>query len=274
VVQEGDAMRTGNSRQSFLSDHLNDILEHCVVGVVGLGGGGSQVVQQLAHIGFKHYVLCDFDHIVDTNLNRLVGATQVDIKESNLKINIAIRLIQGLRPDAVITRIPKRFQEDAAKLKQCDLIFGCLDGYRNRRELEVLARNALIPYIDIGMDVTQPTGEVPRMGGQVIASIPGCPCMWCFGYLTDAKLEEEDKKYRDAGERPQVIWPNGILSSTAIHVALNLLTNWTSKAANQTLYYNYDGNKGELSPHFRFLGKRGRTCPHFPLQEAGDRLLF
>jgi molybdopterin/thiamine biosynthesis adenylyltransferase len=69
-----------NNRQSFLGESLDDVLENCLIGIVGLGGGGSQIVQQLAHIGFKHYVLYDYDEIEDTNLNRLVGATKLDVE--------------------------------------------------------------------------------------------------------------------------------------------------------------------------------------------------
>jgi hypothetical protein len=123
------------------------------------------------------------------------------------------------------------------------------------------------------MDVKRPIDEAPRMGGQVIASIPQYPCMWCYGYLTPDKLEEEEKNYGDTGLRPQVIWPNGILASTAIHIAMNLLTNWTGEAERQTLYYEYNGNKGEINPHPRFIRERGRTCSHFPEKHAGDRML-
>lgn len=266
-------MTSANNRQSFLSDNLDDILENCVIGVVGLGGGGSQIVQQLGHIGFKRYVLCDFDTIEDTNLNRLVGATLVDVETLSTKLSIAVRLIRALQPNANIIQIPRRFQEGAEQLKQCDIIFGCLDGYQNRRQLEAMARSALIPYIDIGMDVRKPPNEPPRMGGQVIASVPGRPCMWCYGFLTNAKLEEEDRHYGDTGVRPQVIWPNAILASTAVHICLNLLTDWNGQGETQTLYFEYNGNKGEITPHPRYLRERGRICPHFRLHDTGDREL-
>ena len=44
------------------------------VGVVGLGGTGSAVAQQLAHLGVTKYTLIDRDDIDVTNLNRLIGA--------------------------------------------------------------------------------------------------------------------------------------------------------------------------------------------------------
>lgn len=264
-------MKIPNNRQSFLGSNLDDVLETCVVGVVGLGGGGSHIVQELAHIGFKNYVLYDYDTIEDTNINRLVGATKLDIELETPKLSIAIRHIRGLQPDAAITPVAKNWQEQPNELKSCDIIFGCLDGFQNRAELESLTRRSLIPYIDIGMDVRKPENEPPRMSGQVFASIPGYPCMRCYDFINEAVLAEEATRYGDAGIRPQVIWPNSVLSGTAIGIALNLLMNWTDTCGYQTLYYEYDGNKGTIEPHLK-CEMPWDSCGHYKLENVGDIL--
>ena len=75
-------------------------------------------------------------------------------------------------------------------------------------------------YIDIGMDVH---GEKPPViGGQVVLSSPGRLCMRCMGLLTEAKLAEEAARYGKAGSRPQVVWPNGVLASTAVGLGVEL----------------------------------------------------
>ena len=51
------------------------ILDAATIGIVGLGGGGSHVVQQTAHMGVGGYVNADPDVIEDTNTNRLIGGT-------------------------------------------------------------------------------------------------------------------------------------------------------------------------------------------------------
>ena len=118
----------------------------------------------------------------------------------------------------------------AGALASCDIVFGCVDGFAERRELEIACRRHLIPLIDIGMDVHIVGKEPPRMGGQVILSMPGSRCMKCLGFLSDASLAREAALYGDAGPRPQVVWPNGVLASTAVGVAVDLLTNWTRLA--------------------------------------------
>jgi hypothetical protein len=98
-------------------------------------------------------------------------------------------------------------------------------------------------YIDIGMDVHGK--EKPVIGGQVILSSPGGPCMRCIGFLTEEKLAQEAARYGNAGARPQVVWPNGVLASTAIGLAVDLVTNWTGRTRSYE-YLVYDGNEGTV----------------------------
>src|SRR4051812_12024367 len=101
------------SRQSFLGVNSQSIIERCVVGIVGLGGGGSHVAQQLAHLGFLNYVLFDADAIEDSNLNRLIGGTEKDVLKSVPKVKIAKRVITSIRPLADVECHLSKWQEKA-----------------------------------------------------------------------------------------------------------------------------------------------------------------
>ena len=262
-------MNDRNSRQSFLGDRLEYVLSVARIGIVGLGGGGSQIVQQLAHIGFKNFVLYDGDVIEDSNLTRLVGGTVADAKASRSKIEIAERLILSLQPEATVEALQSRWQQNPLPLRRCDAIIAGLDGFAERRELEVCARRYLIPLIDIGMDI-QPSvgGQPPRMAGQVFLSMPGDICMTCVGILNDRVLGQEAAQYGAAGIRPQVIWPNAILASTAISIVMDLLLDWT-KFLRSAVYLSYDGNARTVQPHpsLPYLPKR---CAHFTDDQVGD----
>lgn len=83
-------------RQSFLGSRSQSILNSCQVGMAGLGGGGSHVVQQLAHIGIGHFLLFDPDVVEDRNLNRFVGACESDVALATPKLEVAKRLIAGV----------------------------------------------------------------------------------------------------------------------------------------------------------------------------------
>ncbi|HLK15189.1 MAG TPA: ThiF family adenylyltransferase [Fimbriimonadaceae bacterium] len=255
------------SRQSFLGDHSDDQFARVSVAVLGLGGGGSHIVQQLGHIGFSRIGICDPDVAEESNLNRLVGATEKDVEVGARKVDIASRMIKGLRGTAKVQVLFGRWEEHANTIADVDLIFGCLDGYAARRDLESFARRHLIPLIDIGMDVHRADGAAPQMSGQVIVSMPGGPCMWCLNYLNNVVLTREAEKYGAAGPRPQVVWPNGILASAAVGIAVDLLTGWTQQRP--PIYLELDGNSLTLAPPARLaLYDLQKPCRHFPADDV------
>lgn len=229
-------------------------------------------MQQLAHLGFTRFRLFDSDKVDLSNLNRLVGATLKDARRRTPKTSVARRVVTGLTPAADVHAPEGRWQERPELLRGCDIVFGCVDTFTERREIEVLCRRYLVPYIDIGMDVHRVGDDPPRMAGQVILSMPGGPCMSCLGFLTEERLAQEAALYGAAGRRPQVVWPNGVLASTAVGVAIDLVTGWTGRS-DEPIYYSYDGNTGLVTRHVRLSYLQPGPCPHFPLSEAGDPLL-
>lgn len=257
-------------RQCFLGPKSDAVLASASIALVGLGGGGSHLAQQASHAGIGGYKLVDPDRIDDTNTNRLISGTLADVRRQAFKTAIATRTIRALNPHARITEIRSSWQQATDELKTCDVIIGAVDSIREREQLERFARRYLIPYIDIGMDV-HAIGEAGHLiSGQVILSTPGNPCLRCCGLVTDERLEREAEKYGAAGARPQVVWPNGVLASTAFGLAVRLLTPWHDNVP-EFVYLEYDGNKGTLvtSPRAALLDG---PCPHHPREENGDPL--
>jgi hypothetical protein len=257
------------SRQSFLGERSDERIAACTVGVVGLGGGGSHVVQQLAHIGFQNYVIYDGDAAEESNLNRLIGATSADTRAETPKLHLAKMMIYGLQPGARVRSFPCNWQEHPEALRECQIVFGCVDGYKGREELEIACRRYLMHYIDIGMDVHG--NEPPVIGGQVILSSPGGPCMRCMGFLTDERLAKEAALYGNAGGRPQVVWANGVLASTAVGLGVDLITDW-ARLRRTHAYLVYDGNECTVHKSFT-LRKLPGGCKHFLCDAIGDPIL-
>ena len=257
------------SRQSFLGQGAQSTIAQVRIGVVGLGGGGSHIVRQLAHLGVQRFALFDADVVDESNLNRMVGATAADARAKTPKTEVAKRVITAITPEVELVTHTGRWQDRPELLRGCDLVFGAVDTFAGRRELEVACRRHLIPYIDIGMDVHQVGEEPPRMAGQVILSMPGAPCMFCLAFLNEERLAQEAAEYGGAGPRPQVVWSNGVLASTAVGVCIELLTDWT-RAPDRPVYLSYDGNAGTVTAHIRLKYLTVTDCPHYPLKEVGD----
>ena len=257
------------SLQSFLGIDSEKVLAAATIGIVGLGGGGSHVVQQAAHMGIGNFINVDPKNIKDSNTNRLVGGTLADANVSLPKIDIAERMIRHLQPYARILSIRGSWHDSTDLLKNSDVIIGAVDTFKEREQLERFARRYLIPYIDIGMDVHDLAEQGTLVSGQVILSTPGAACLRCCGLITDNRLKQEANQYGAAGGRPQVVWTNGVLASTAVGLLTQILTPWFRDPP-AFVYLEYDGNKGTVarSAHMEIYGDR--ACPHHPLDETGD----
>lgn len=262
-----------HQRQSFLGPNSESILRSLRIAIVGVGGGGSHVAQQLAHIGAGNILLLDHDRVEDTNLNRLVGATEEDVKRNALKVEIAKRLIRAIDSRTDVTGFDCLWQNAADVLHDCDVIFGCVDQFTERKQLEIAARRYLTPYIDIGMDVHEAAGRF-IIAGQTYLSMPGQPCMSCLGLLPDEAIAREAAEYGAAGSRPQVIWPNGILASLAVGLMMQLVTPWFP-GHNVTALLEYDGNSQTVTRSLKLDLLDEIRCPHFcSLQDLGDPFLW
>lgn len=257
-----------HDRQSFLGPTSEQNLTDVTVGILGLGGGGSHVVQQLAHLGVGGYVLADPDIIDETNLNRLVSGTRADVLAKVKKIQIAERTIRQIVPDARISAHAKTWQEVAANLKHCDVIIGGLDSVMAKEQVDRFSKRFLIPYIDMGMDVHK-LGDRYLIAGQVVLTMPGSTCLRCMGVVTEAALATEARLYGAAGGKPQVVWPNGILASTAVGLFTQLVCPWHDKPITST-YLEYDGNKHTVSPSMRLTAICNRSCTHYQPNETGE----
>ncbi len=257
------------SRQSFLGPDSEQILADARVVIVGLGGGGSHIAQQLAHLGVGHIRLIDPQEIDAGNLNRLVGATQADVVAKTPKVRIAERLIKAVRPWADVEAIQSEWQVTSDSLKDAHVVFGCLDGYMQRMNLERAARRFCLPYIDIGMDVTKLSDGKHAVAGQMIKTIPGGPCMSCLGFLTQDRLDREEDDYGDAGINPQVVWTNGTLASLAMGAFVQLLTPWF-EYSKEFEWLELDGDNQLIArsrqPDYVLKG----PFQHFSADDVGD----
>ncbi len=257
------------SRQSFLGAGSERTLADTRVLIAGLGGGGSHIAQQLAHLGVGHIAVADPQIIEASNLNRLIGATDADVTAQTPKVEIARRLINGIRPWIDVEVSQTSWQAADHLLRSAHVVFGCLDGFRQRMYLESAARSFMLPLIDIGMDVTRLSEDRYTVAGQMILTLPGGPCMRCLGFLKIQHLEREENEYADAGINPQVVWTNGTLASLAVGAFVRLMTPWFP-SSHTFEWLELDGDNQCVSrsrqPDYMAPG----PCRHFSNNELGD----
>lgn len=224
------------------------------VAIIGLGGTGSVVAQQLAHLGVLKFVLVDPDAIEATNLNRVAGAKLGDV--GSPKVEVAAQHIASINPSAQSIAIIGDVTEDelARTLTGTDFIFCCTDSMGSRAVLNQLAYQYFIPCIDMGVGVGVGTNEggIEYISGRVQMLSPGLPCLVCTGKLDFEQVRQDmlSDEQREADHyitgatvpQPAVMSLNSTIASAAVTMFLAAVTGIPSSARMLT----YDGKLGVL----------------------------
>ncbi|HEY3373686.1 MAG TPA: ThiF family adenylyltransferase [Candidatus Aquicultor sp.] len=130
-------------------------LKKARVAVVGVGGLGSHVAQQLSFLGVGFLSFIDSDELEEHNLNRLIGARFDDPIPGTKKVDIAQRLVKSIDPSIEVNPLPVELRtlEAFIEVKKADYIFGCVDNDGARLVLNEICCAYQIPYIDLATDV-------------------------------------------------------------------------------------------------------------------------
>ena len=256
------------SRMSFLGSGL-DWLRAATITVLGAGGGGSHIAQQIAHLGIGRLVIVDHDRLEESNVNRVVGASYRDV--GRFKAELLAERFRDLRTDIIAVTARAEAKEGRYWIEQSDLVFGAVDGARARNNIEQICRAALVPYIDIGMriHVGEDSATIAGIGGQVVTSLPGGPCLRCAGVVTDALLLADREEYLVGRPEQQVISMNGLLASQAVNGMLAVMTDYASDFPPSAVI-RYDGLRHAMFSD-RFIHDQ---CHHYPLDSAGWKYVF
>jgi molybdopterin/thiamine biosynthesis adenylyltransferase len=271
-AQQTPPVRERLNRQSIAIPNSDQALARATVGIVGLSGGGSHVVQQLAHIGVGHQINVDNELVERSNLGRLVGATEDDV-DVTAKTDVAKRVATRIDSTIDVVKVNHRFPspEAIAALKDADIIVTALDSFRAREMLNRFCRRHLIPQVDIGMVIRTKEERLTLAHGQLIVSIPGLACLRCW-FLTDATLAQEPEPGYDrdpeAPGDPQVVSMNGVLASEACNCVLDMITAYSGGTRGARVW-RYDGRAGELLRGE--LPARHQNCDACAEEGLGDR---
>ena len=246
------------SRQKILLGERGQLLlSTAKVGVIGLGGGGSHVVQQLALLGVGNLVLVDDDVVEEENRHRLIGSHPADAVKSIKKVEVMRRLVAETNPVVSVEVCAEYFPSEKTieALKECDVIVGCVDTLRARKEIQTFAWRYLLPYIDIGLLIIPETNEIGRakiISGQIYALIPGAACLWCSQLITKPSIDKEEggsgpTYMSGSDQRAQVVSFNGTLASGAVSEVLQILTGFATRQQIPNAL-QFDGTLGTLLP--------------------------
>ena len=175
----------------FFGQEGQERLTDARVAVVGVGGLGSHVVQQLAFLGVRAIAPIDAKELALTNRNRLVGMSEDDPIPGTRKVDIAERTAKTIDGSIVVDKVFDSFVSKRGfdVLIGADYVFGCLDSEGARLVLTELSAAYAKPYVDVSSDILP--GDPVNYGGQVCIAWSGNGCLSCMNVLDRARAAVE-----------------------------------------------------------------------------------
>ena len=239
------------------------ILAEMRVGVIGAGGGGSVIIEQLAHLGVGEIVAVDYDIVKRLNLSRIVGATALDARWRRKKIAVARRLCRRIDRTVKFTGIDGDIGDlDVARqLVDLDFLFLATDTITSRLVFNSIVHRFLVPGIQIGakVELRPGTSEIEEIYVAVRPVLPDRGCLACAGLIDPMALQRESatSEEREAQNylgTPEVIDPsvislNGIAASNAVNTMLFMATGLGDPALLcHRLFFPRDGSIMTVAP--------------------------
>ena len=240
-ASEGPRQREGFLARTALAlgvDTLSRMMNDQTVAVVGVGGLGSAIAENLIHSGFQSVQLIDPDCLEITNLNRIVGATFEEAVAGRCKASAVkdhlLRINPRARVGAHITEIQNPLILPV--LLECDWLVVATDNHSSRFHAQRIALDLGIPLISVGVNISVGDGEVTDMSGEVIIARYGDGlCLNCLGRINPTAVAAESCRGGRIGEElvrlgyvtgaevkePAVKTLNAILSAMADDVLIN-----------------------------------------------------
>ena len=179
------------------------------IAVVGVGGTGSAVAEQLVRLGARKLLLIDADVLSASNVTRVYGSTVARVGDRKTEVlaehlsaiapALRCRVVHGLCSSNRVAR----------SLAGADLIFGCTDDNAGRLVLSRLSSYYLVPVIDIGILLSSDVNDtLTGVDGRVTTLSPGNACLVCRGRVdlaraaAEMKTPEERVRLADEGYAP------------------------------------------------------------------------
>ncbi len=222
------------------------------IGVVGAGGTGSAVIEQLIRLGIGKLTVADDQAFEKSNVNRVYNSRVAD--DGNAKVAIVRRAVADIGLGTELWVIPGRITQEAAakQFRDCDIVFGCTDDNWGRSILNALAIRYLIPVLDLGVRITSQGGHIEKVIGRVTTLMPGNTCLHCRRRIDLDRAREESlhpeelARLRGLGyaqelqdPAPAVVTFTTSVAATAVTELLQRLTGFMGDdaAASEILHY-------------------------------------
>lgn len=269
-------------------DDIQRTLQKLKIGIVGAGGTGSAIAEQLIRLGVGEIHIFDGQQFELSNINRVYGSNTTDKKRN--KVEIIERLAHEIGIGTKIKPFDKpiTYASISKELRNCDVIFGCTDDELGRSILCRIATYYIIPIFDMGVKVNSNEGIILSIDGRVTTLLPNVACLFCRDRIGTAMIESESLEIVDPemamakrkngyipelpNTAPAVIPFTTAIASMAITEFLHRLTGFLGmeRVTNEVIYL-FD--RSEIKRNYR-LSKEDCFCGDKDIIGRGDTSHF
>jgi len=165
---------------------ISNLMSHEMITIVGLGGIGSIIAENLVHMGFMHLSLIDHDLSETSNLNRMVGLTYQDAENKCPKVEVVKKHLLAINPELNIRTYQEKIQEEAMKevVASSDWVLLATDNHASRFYTQQLCFQYFVPFISVGVNIEVDADKIADMSGEVIVIRVGDHlCLKCMERL-------------------------------------------------------------------------------------------
>lgn len=149
--------------QGALTADQQQTLQQKRVAVIGCGGLGGYVIEELVRIGVGRLHVFDPDAFTPSNCNRQLNALTSTLEQN--KAEAAAHRSASIHPFTIVHPFPVDFREIAdGEALRVDALVDCLDSAEARRDLAALSSQMGVPLVH---------GAVNGWCGQVGVQLPG-----------------------------------------------------------------------------------------------------
>ena len=206
--------------------YIQRVLGDLRVAVVGCGGTGSAVIEQLVRLGVRHLQLFDPDTLTAGNVTRVYGSYFDDVGDA--KVSVSAAHVRRIAPDAEVTTTQAKItlESTARRLLDADIVFGCTDDNAGRLVLSRIASYLLTPVIDCGVLLSsEPGGQLIGIDGRVTVLAPGAACLVCRDRIdlrraaAEMLAPSEHRRLANEGYAPALLDPEPAVVAFTTQVA-------------------------------------------------------
>ena len=226
-------------------------MSNAKVGIIGVGGTGSPIAEQLVRLGVTDIVLIDPDTFSSTNITRVYGTFFSSTRRFNFlskyKVNLVASHLKKINPRVQIRAIKQSvvLNTVAPLLSDRDILFLCTDEHWGRSIVNQLSYQYLIPTINVGVKISSQNGTITNAVGVLDILRPDIACLWCKQFLRSERISAESmpnsnrQSLLEEGyvedldtKEPSVISFTSSVASSATSIFLHMFTNFMGESGN------------------------------------------